>query len=144
MTAKKKPNPRMTRKPAAKDLRRFAEVLHKTDDAILAYRAMRPNGRIEVAERQAPRIAALPEVAVMVAELKKAPDGLTDDERMAHHALALADDAELSPRERLEAMKTYDRLRKSIGVQKDSRATGGFCPELRAFLSDQGISVETL
>lgn len=129
-------------KPNARDLGRFVEVLHQTGDCVLAYRAMRPTGRLEVAERRAPELAALSEVQVMLEELAAAPEALADDERMRAHALSLADDPDLTPRERLEAIKTYDRLRKSVSVGGERR--GGFAPELRAFLTEQGVVIDGL
>ena len=127
-------------KPSQRDLERFAEILHQTGDCVLAFRAIRPTGRLDVAQRRGPQLAGLPEVQTIVEELRVKPESLSDDERMMHHALSLADDQELSPRERLTAMSTYARLKKS--VEHKEHAPGGFAPELRAFLQEQGIVID--
>jgi len=87
-------------------------------------------------------LAELPEVRAILEELRGMPDSLSDDQRMMHHALSLADDPDLSPRERLTAMSTYAKLKKS--VEHKQHDPSGFAPELRAFLSDQGVAVDGL
>ncbi len=129
-------------KPKPADLKRFAEILHRTEDPVLAYLAMRPNGRRDVAERQGPKIAALPDVELLLADLRKgpeAPEGLSDDARMMHHALALADNRDLSPQERLKAMTVYKSLKRSL--EADRERSGEFGAELAAFLREEGIPV---
>lgn len=133
---------RESRKPRADELRRFAEVYRQTGDSVLAYLAVRPNGRRDVAEKRGPRFVEMPEVQTILAELKRKadmPEGLADDQRLMRHALTLADNAELSPRERLAAIQTYSKLQRAhSGGQETGR---GFSEELQAFLTDCGIRI---
>lgn len=129
--------------PTDRNLRRFVEVLHQTGDAPLAYMAMRPHGRRETAEKRGPELAAHPKVNQMLEDLEGMPEGMSDDERMAHHALSLADDEELSPRERLQAMQTYSKLKRAAAAEKQNRDDArGWAPELVAFLEDQGVEID--